>query len=150
MSGSGNPQIFQGTINRLRANIIIPGFPQLNVTASYLGKEGISISFQKSITTFIETMTGAVTSPDPYQLVEISVHLIRAQPLAAAYRTQYELSSLIGNISVITDTSTLPAYQFSNCAVQALHPLNFRGDADDFTLMFQGYYNINSFLWNLS
>ena len=39
-----NPQVIQGTLNRLLANVVYADFPQLNVTAPYLAKEAISMS----------------------------------------------------------------------------------------------------------
>lgn len=39
-----NPLIPQGTLNRVRASVVWPSFPNLNVTASYLGRMGIRLS----------------------------------------------------------------------------------------------------------
>ena len=59
---ANNPLIPQGTVNRLRGSVIWNDFPQLNVTAPYLGTDGIGFSLDGESTVFLPTMTGAVTS----------------------------------------------------------------------------------------
>ena len=43
----------QGTLNRLRGSLTIPDLPELNVTAPFLGKEGIAMSFEGNSTVYI-------------------------------------------------------------------------------------------------
>ncbi len=62
---AGSPLVSQGTISRIRGSLIVPNFPNLNITAPYLGKMGIHLSFEGSATPMIDTMTGRVTSPEP-------------------------------------------------------------------------------------
>ena len=63
---ANNPQIVQGTLNRLLASVVYADFASLNVTSSYLAKEAISLGFDGDTSLLIGTLTGAVTSPDPY------------------------------------------------------------------------------------
>ena len=58
-----NPQVLQGTLNRLLASVVYANFPQLNVTSAYLAKEAISIGFDGDTSLLIGTLTSAVTSP---------------------------------------------------------------------------------------
>lgn len=143
-----NPLVAQGTLNRLRASIIWTSFPNLNVTASYLGKEGISMSFDGDATTTIDTMTGAVQSPEPYQRISISIHLLKSQALAAAFKAQIESSTLLGDLIMYPDAIQLPPYSLTNCAISTVNPLKFDGTDAGWILMGRAYYSINSSLWN--
>ena len=144
-----NPIVPQGTLNRLRASITITSFPGLNITASYLGKEGVSLSFDGMVTTPIETMVGVVPSPEPYQKVSVSAHLLKTQALANSWKAQLEALSLIGDITVRSDTTTLDPYQFSNCYIMNVNPLKFAGDDAGWVISLGGIYYVNSSLWNL-
>lgn len=151
MSGTTgpNPLIQQGTLNRIRGSIVVASDATLNITASFLGKEGITVTPEGGITEHIPTMTGAVTSPEPYQLCTIEAHLLRTQSLAAAYKARIESNSLLGELVVTPDSSALPAYSFNNCAIAALRPLRIDGTDAGFVLSLRGVYLINSALWNL-
>jgi hypothetical protein len=146
---AGNPQITQGTLNRLRGSVVIPNFPALNVTAPFLGRPGISIAFQGETTTSIPTMTGTVQSPMPYQMVNVTVALLKTQSLASQWEAQRQTLSLIGDITVTTDTSTLPDYTFHNCAIDNVRDLNFAGEDAGYVVTITGYYQINSSLFSL-
>src|SRR5271156_4655421 len=113
-----NPQIPQGTLNRLRASITLTSFPGLNITQSYLGRQGISLTFDGVVTTPIDTMTGIVPSPEPYQRITCSAHLLKTQALAAAWKAQVELNALLGDITIRPDIPSgagISPYQLSNC-----------------------------------
>lgn len=143
-----NPQVPQGTINRLRGSVVITDFPQLNVTAPYLGRAGIVMRFEGPVTARIPTLTGAVNSPEPYQEVSISINLLKTQGLAAQYKNQIELNSVLGDVTVIPDTSTLPSYQLVNCSIESVADLNFAGENPDFPLVIKGFYQINGSLFD--
>ena len=138
----------QGTINRLRTSLIIPGFPGLNLTAPYFGKAGLRIAFEGDSTVYLDTQTGAVTSPEPYVKVTMTANL--TMPLLAnAYKTQLETSSLLGDLTVRTPSAALSAYNFSNCAIQrAPSELDLSGASADFNVVIGGIYIINAALWN--
>lgn len=144
-----NPLVSQGTLNRLRASVIWPAFPALNVTAPYLGKEGIRLALEGEATTFINTMTGAVTSPEPYMMLGLTINLIKAQSLSDAYKAQMELSALLSDGTVRPDATPLSPYQIVNASIQSVRELNFSGDDAGYVVTIKGYYNINSALWNL-
>jgi hypothetical protein len=151
MSGTagGNPLIAQGTLNRIRGSVTIPGFPSLNVTAPFLGKEGISLTLEGNTTTYIPTMTGAVTSPEPYQMVSCEIHLLKSQGLAALYKAQMELLATIGNYTVRPDATTLPDYSIINGAISDVRALKFDGTDAGWVTTLKGYYLINSSLFTI-
>ncbi len=76
-----NPMIPVGVLNRVRASIKFTDHSELNVSASYLAKEGVELVFQGNMTDFLPAMTGAVQSPQPYMIMQAKVHLLRSQAL---------------------------------------------------------------------
>lgn len=145
---AGNPLIDQGTLNRLLAALVIPDFPELNVTASFLGEDGISIALQGDAVQFIPTMVGQVTSPEPYLAVQISVHLLKSQFLAGLYKDQMEDDSRIGTITVRPDSDAFPTYTFANCAIQSVPQISMNGKDAGYRITIGGYYTINNALWS--
>jgi hypothetical protein len=146
---AGNPLVPQGTLNRIRASVQWSAFPALNVTVPFLGKEGISLAFEGNATDFVETMTGAVTSPAPYQPIRLMMNLIKTQNLANLYKIQQETNTLLGDGTVIPDAVTLSAYQLINCAIEGVDELRFNGENAGYAVRVKGYYIINNNLFNL-
>ena len=144
---ASNPLVSQGVLNRLRGSVGFPNFPVLNVTAPYLGKEGIGLALQGETTTYIQTMTGAVTSPEPFQMVQLTIALLKTQFLANQFKIQMETLSTIGPCIVKADSSALGDYSLINCSIQSVEALKFSGETADFMVTIGGYYNINSSLW---
>lgn len=147
---ASNPLVQQGTLNRLRGTVVIPQFPQLIVTAPFLGREGIRLALEGGATTMIPTMTGTVTSPEPYQMCTITMHLLKTQQLADLWKLQQQLDSRIGAVVVTPDASTLSPYQIINCGITTIGELNFAGSDAGYAVSVQGYYNVNSALWDQS
>ena len=144
----GNPLVPQGVLNRVLSSISVTNFPGLNITAPFVGKAGLHLLFGGVSTTFIDTMTGAVTSLEPYQTVMVTCHLLKTQGLAAAYETQRLTSSLLGDIVARSDTTTLPPYALTNCAIENVRDLDFSGMDAGYVLELKGYYIINNSLFN--
>lgn len=146
---AGNPLVDQGVLNRLVASVSFTDFPALNVTPSFLGKEAITMALEGDIVTYIPTMTGGVTSPEPYQLVSVTIHLLKTQSLAAAFKSQIESSALLGACVVRPDTKILPPYDLVNCSIYSgPRELNFAGMDAGWVIMIRGYYEINADLWS--
>lgn len=139
-----DPLVSQGVLNRLRASVIWPDFPALNVTASFLGEEGVRLALEGESTTFINTLTGAVVSPEPYMIVTVTINLLKTQSLSDSYKRQMETFALLGSCTVRPDTSTLSPYQFINCAIESVGELNFNGKVAGYAVNCKGYYPINS------
>jgi len=146
---AANPLVDQGTLNRIRGSVVLAGFPSLNVTAPFLGKAAISIALQGESTVFIPTLTGAVTSPEPYMIAMVTVHLLKTQQLSGLYKQRMELDARVGQMQVIPDASNFPNYDFFNCAISSVREMSMAGDDAGFVVSMHGYYNVNSTLWNL-
>lgn len=143
MSGT----IGQGTLNRLRASVTFPLFPQLNVTAPYLGRRAISLTFTGKSTVRLDAMTGQVTSPEPYLGVVMTLYLLKSQAFANAWKIQQELLTLIGPCVVRPDAATMQPYAFANASIDATNPLDFSGSTPDFPVEIGATYYINAGLY---
>ena len=146
---SANPQVPQGQLNRLRGSVTFSNFPALNVTAGYLGREGLGLNFEGQATLSIDTMTGVVQSPEPYVKMSVPVHLIKTQALAALFKAQMESNTVLGDATVRTDATGLPPYQLSNCAITTVNAIKIVGTDAGWVVMLSGIYYINSALWNV-
>ena len=146
---AGNPLITQGTLNRLRGSVVYSNNATLNVTAPYLAREAISVSFDGDAGMLIPTLTGGVTSPEPYQMANITINLIKSQALANVYKTQIETNVNVGDVSVISDSATLGDYQFTNCVIRGVRDVTFDGNVAGFVVTLTGVYSVNSALWGL-
>ncbi len=148
---AANPLVAQGVLNRLVASISWINFPQLNITMPYLAREAIRLALDGETTHYVPTATGAVTSPEPYMMITASAHLIKPQPLAAAYKLQMETNSTLGDGVIRPDVAAsqggLTPYDVINCSIQSVRELNFDGSDAGFVITFRGYYILNSELW---
>lgn len=143
-----NPLIAQGTLNRLRGSIVWQDNPQLNVTASFLGEAGIGLRMAGPVTTRINTMTGSVTSPEPYAPIVLTLNLLRTQSLADLYKQQMELLSTIGGATFRPDAKTLSPYVLFNCSIDDVGELTVNGKDAGYVVTCGGYWLINSQLWD--
>ena len=148
---AGNPQVPQGTLNRLVASVTWASYPQLNVTPSFLGRGAIEFSIQGETTRRIPTLTGVVQSPEPYQMIEVTINLLKTQLLAALYQTQMQQDALLGQGVVWPDVPVGTGIQpldIINCAIQNVRPMAFSGEDAGFAVVLSGYWLVNQFLWS--
>lgn len=145
-----NPQLPLGNLNRLRPSLVIPSYPALNVTASYVGKRGIRLDFASDLTQQIDVMTGVVPSPEPYVVIDMTANILKTNGLAAAWIAQIELNTFFGNITLHTDTSAYPAFNFAQCAVARMPGETFEGTEAAVDFVIRGQWIINNNLWNLA
>lgn len=142
-----NPLIQQGTLNRLLASVVYAQYPQLNVTASYLAREAISINFEGDTSLLIGTMTGAVTSPEPYTYGNVTMHILRTQALGDAYKKQIETATTLGSVNVYPDTTALSPFQLENCVLASIQDVTFDGNQAGLIVRLRGLYTINQALF---
>lgn len=146
----GNPLVDQGVLSLLKANVIWNNFPALAVTPSFLDKAGLTLRLEGEMSTQHDTMTGLVQSPQPYVPVSLVIPLLKTQALSDAYKTQMELSVLLGDGVVYPDVNAggLSQYQVSNMSIQSVGELSFGGSTPLFGVSCRGIYYINSSLWS--
>lgn len=145
---AGNPLIAQGTLSRIRASVLFNSFPQLNVTAPFLGEEGISLRLNGPSTTRINTMTGTVTSLEPYIPTVLTIGLLKTQFLSDLFKQQMETLSTIGDCVVRPDSRVLSPYPLYNCSIDDVNELSFNGKSAGWIVTVGGYYLVNSAAWN--
>lgn len=146
-----NPNIPQGSLNRLKVSVVLSTFPELNVTPAFMGREMANLSFEGNGTIFVPTSTGAITSPEPYLKFTLAVHLLKTQALSGAYKTKQETNSLLGDITLYPDVQLgtgLSTYFLSNSAIESVGPMKLNGTEADFVVMIGGQYYINQDLFN--
>lgn len=142
-----NPQVIQGTLNRLLASVVFADTPQLNVTSSYLAREAISIAFDGDTSLLIGTLTSAVTSPEPYIYGTVTMHLLRTQALGNAFKTQVETNTTMGSVTVYPDSNALTPFQLNNCVLMSVQEMTMAGADAGLIIRLRGVYNINSSLF---
>lgn len=139
-----NPLISQGVLNRLLGSVVIPGVAYLSVTAPFLSKEGISIAFEGEASKLHGTMTGGVPSPEPYQFVTVTFHILKTNGLGQAYKLQFETDTTLGNVSVVTDTVALQPYDLDTCVLESVDAITLDGNQPAMAVKIRGIYRINS------
>jgi hypothetical protein len=139
-----NPRIEQGSLNRLLASVVFAEFGYLNVTSPFLAKEAISIAFEGDTSQLIGTLTGAVTSPEPYIFATVTMHILRTQALGAAYKLQIENNTTMGSVNVYPDTKGFPPFQFDTCVLQSMQDIQLDGNQPGLIIKLRGVYRINA------
>ncbi|ENA9695568.1 hypothetical protein ABG299_001059 [Salmonella enterica subsp. enterica] len=143
-----NPMISAGVLNRVRASVKFNDYPSLNVSASYLAKEGVEIGFQGNIVQPLEAMAGVVQSPQPYILAAAKIHLLRSQSLASQFKTQWEDNAIVGDVRLYTDSSTFGEFDLSNTAITSVADMTFAGGDPGVVITLTGTYFVNSSMWD--
>ena len=144
-----NPTLVPGNLNRIRGTILVPSNATLNITAPYLGKEGIVIAPQTAVVTQMQGMTTVVNSEEPYQLVQVTAMVIKSLALSAAYINQIQQSPSLGTVTITPDTNTMAPFNLYNVAIVNWNQISMAGTQPDFAIILQGQYNISNSLWNL-
>lgn len=150
MPTTTNPLVDQGVLNRVRGTLQVNDFPNLNITASFLAREGMTLRRVTNVTDIIDTMTGFVVSPAPYQRIEVMVHMLRTQSLAAQWEAQLQLQSNIGGVVVRLDVTAgvHPPYQLSNCCIMNVDPYRIDGLDPGYVLNLVGILYVNASVWS--
>jgi hypothetical protein len=142
-------RVDQGTLNNLRGNLTFESFPELNITASFLTKAGISVRRTGPVVTRAEALTGDTTIPEPYQRVEVTCALNRATSLASDYETRIRLTGLMGNATLKSDSTAFPAMSFINMSISNVGDIALNNGSIDYGVVFEGTYYINEGLFNI-
>lgn len=145
-----NPLVQQGTLNRVRGQVVVPNFTNLNITAPYMGKSMLRLALEGNFTDQIPTATGVVNSPEPYVMATCTVGLLRTQALSGQWLAQAINYSVIGPIQVYSDSSAFPLANLDNCSIYQLDPGAFDGQDPVVRLILRGTFYLNNNLWNLT
>ena len=142
-----NPYVPQGTLNRALTSLSVIEIPELNVTTGYFSEQLAVLNFEDRISDYIPTTAGAVPSPRLVQFVTVRAYLNKAQGLAAQWEQQRRTNAILGDVVVVTDSSTLPVYYLQNCVLENVDALNLNGTSADFAISIRGTYPVNADLF---
>ncbi|HFR4127878.1 TPA: hypothetical protein ACSA7L_004606 [Yersinia enterocolitica] len=142
-----NPLVPQGFLNRVRGAVSVTEDPSLNVTASFLGKEGVSLRPDGPATDILPTMTGTVGSQAPYQQVTLTVHLLKTQALAVAYQNRFATDTSLGEIVVTPDANTFGNYTVLNSYLVNFNEITMNGMDPGYVATISGYIITNDNMW---
>ncbi|ECI3834681.1 hypothetical protein DOQ96_10285 [Salmonella enterica subsp. enterica] len=143
-----NPLVPQGFLNRVRGAVTVTDNPALNVSASYLGKEGISMRPDTAATDILPTLTGTVGSQAPYQQVTLTIHLLKTQGLGASYQKQFAADTALGEVVVTPDATTFGNYTVLNCYLVNFNELQLNGMDAGYVVTLSGYLITNDKMWD--
>lgn len=141
-----------GFLNLLASSVTIQSYPALNVTAAYLAKRSIRLAPEGDVTKYIDVLTSAVPSPQPYLMMTATMALVKTLPLAAAYQAQYQTSVYLGNVTIRPDISRgsggLQPFVLTNASLMTPGEMAYGGEEADFMVPIKGLWLINQALWN--
>lgn len=143
-----SPLVNQGFLNRVKGAVNVTDDPDLNVTASYLGTDGISLRPDTAAADVIPTLTGTVGSQAPYQQVTLTVHMLRTQALSAAWQNRFSTSTALGEIEVTPDASTFNSYTVLNAYLTNFQEINITGRDPGYVAIISGYIVTNNDMWD--
>ena len=69
--------------------------------------------------------------------------------MAAAWEAQLQNLSIIGDITVFTDSAALPTYTFTQMTIQNVGAIAVNGKSVEYMLTLTGTYIVNNGLWAL-
>jgi hypothetical protein len=144
-----NPNLIPGNLNRVRANLVFPENTTLNIPAQFQAKEGLVVIPQTPVVTQMQGMTTVINSEEPYQLVQVSISVIKSLAISATWISQIQNGPTVGTMTVYPDTSAMAPFTFYNCAITNWNQISMAGLQPDFTIILQGQFNTSNDLWNL-
>jgi hypothetical protein len=141
------PQVVQGNLNRAAVHVVVASFPALSVTAGFMSKGGVHVSYEGDAVTQIPTMTGVVDSPEPYLMTTLTVSILRTQALTNAWAQQQATNSTIGNVTIISDSTSYAPIVMQNTAIQNINNGPYDGTDPTVVITLRGQVQINSSMW---
>jgi hypothetical protein len=148
MAGIGNPQVSQGTLNRIRTHVVPVSFPNLQITASYMGKDMAEITFDDVFVDQEPTGTWFVNSPRPFVMGTLSVTVLRSQSLGNLWLAQIQLNAQIGDVATYADSAPFQTITLGDCSVTGFAPGKYDGGDPGVKLTLKGGLYVNGQLWS--
>ena len=142
-----NPNLIPSPLNRVRANVSIPDNANLNVTASYLGADGISVTFQGAIATQRMGLTSTINSEEPYVPTQVRISLVKSLALTGQWMTQIQNAPTLGTLTIQSDTAEFPAITLYNTVITNIADVSMAGKQAEFVITISGYWSVSNDLW---
>ncbi len=145
-----NPMVPQGSLNKVRAHIVVPNFPTLNVSPSYMGEDGFSLEMDEDFVRQIKTQTGLVNSPEVFVEATCTINLLRTQALSLQWMQQAENTAQIGRIVAHSDSAAFTGRTVHNCSILKVVPGRMNGTTATVDATLRGAYYVNNSMWSLA
>lgn len=145
-----NPMVAQGSLNKVRAHIVVPAYPTLNISPSYMGDDGFTLDIDEDMVRQIKTMTGLVNSPEPYVEATCTINLLRTQALSLQWMQQAENTAQIGRIVAHSDSAAFTGRTVHNCSILKVQPGRMNGSTATVDAIIRGVYYVNNSMWSLA
>ena len=142
-----NPLITQGLLNRVITAIHVPTFPQLNLSAPYMSKSMVNLTFDGPFTDQIETATGIVNSPKPFVMGQLVLSVLRSQAVSGLWILQVQTASYIGSVTTYSDSTVVPSVILANCSITDIDPGAYDGTDPTTKVTVKGVFYTNALLW---
>ncbi len=145
-----NPMVPQGSLNKVRAHIVVPNYPTLNISPSYLGDDGFSLDLDEDAVRQLKTATGLVNSPEVFVEATCTINLLRTQNLSLQWMQQMENTAQIGRIVAHSDSAAFTGRTVHNCSILKVQPGRMNGTTATVDVTIRGVYYVNNSMWSLA
>ncbi len=144
-----NPMVPQGSLNKVRAHIVVPNYPTLNVSPSYMGEDMFTLDIEDDAVRQPKTATGLVNSPEPFVVATCIINLLRTQALSVQWLMQLKSNAMIGRIVAHSDSAAFTAQTVHNCSILKVQPGRMNGTNPTVDAIIRGEYFVNDDMWSL-
>jgi hypothetical protein len=142
-----NPLVSGGNLNKVSTHLVVASNTALSVTASFMGKSMVKVTFDSPFVQQLPTATSFVNSPEPYVMAHITVALLRSQSLANLWIAQAQVQSTLGTVTLYPDSTVFSAISVLNCSITDFDPGPFDGSNPDVPITISGSWPVNSTMW---
>ena len=147
MSVGFNPITGQGLLNRVLVHTILPIFPQLTVTSPFMAKSQAVLTLEGPFVHQMGTATGLVNSPEPYVMGQLVISLLRSQALSGLWVAQSQVTSVIGPVTIYSDSTEFPSVTLADCSIIDIDPGAYDGQDPATKVTIKGVFYTNASLW---
>lgn len=143
-----NPLVQLGFLNRVKAGLSVTNSPELNISASYLVKEGISMRPEGPATEMLDAMVGRIGSQVPYMPVTLTAGILKTVGLAASYQNRFKTDTSLDEIVLTPDSTVMGNFTLLNCYLLGFNEMQFNGGQAGYLITIGGYLVVNDNMWN--
>lgn len=90
-------------LNKLLSKVIFSDATQLNVSASDLGEQMISVSIEDDVVSRLRAATGTVASASIYVQLNINIHVLKTSPVFESYAKAILGNAIVGGTVTVYD-----------------------------------------------
>ncbi len=137
-------------INKTLTKIAFNDYPSLNVNASHLSAEGISLNIDSPSTTPLDGMTQVVQSVQAYMKLSITINILKTSNLYMEWFSQVMQSCYVGSVTLYCDSKSMTELTIQNCAISSLDSIALNGTTAYVPFKVTGSIDINKSCWGIT